>query len=225
METKKRAPRGREAEAARNDRTILDAARTVFIRDPEAPISAVAEEAGVGVGALYRRYSGKEELLRTLCEDGLHRFIAIAESAPARHDDPWEAFETFVREVIDSDVHSLTVHLAGTFAPTPELRSLAVQASTLAALILDRAKTSGAVRADVDANDLPMIFDQITAIRLGDADRTAALRRRYLTPLLDALRADTPTRPLPGPPPSDEEVGARWRHTGSSPSLRKRPRR
>ncbi|MDX6234639.1 MAG: hypothetical protein QOH68_3754, partial [Nocardioidaceae bacterium] len=37
------------------------------MRDPEAPISAVAQAAGVGISALYRRYAGKEELLQTLC--------------------------------------------------------------------------------------------------------------------------------------------------------------
>jgi AcrR family transcriptional regulator len=212
METKTAGLGGRKAEAARNDRAILDAARVVFIRDPGAPISAVAEEAGVGVGALYRRYAGKEELLRKLCEDGLSRFVEIAESALARQSDPWQTFATFLGGVIDSDVHSLTVRLAGTFTPTPELRRLAAQASALAEQILHRAKTAGALRPDVDAGDIPMIFEQITAIRLGDADRTAVLRRRYLTLLLDALRADTPTTPLPASPPSDEELGRRWRH-------------
>jgi AcrR family transcriptional regulator len=225
METKTPGLRGRQAEAARNDRVILDAARAVFIRDPGAPISAVAEEAGVGVGALYRRYAGKEELLRTLCEDGLRRFMAIAESAPARHSDPWDAFAAFVGEVIDSDVHSLTVHLAGTFTPTPEMHQLAANASSLAEQILERAKTAGALRPDVDARDIPMIFDQITAIRLGDADRTAALRRRYLTLVLDALRAGTPVTPLPASPPTDEELGRRWRHTESARSSQHRPRR
>ncbi|GAB3987273.1 TetR/AcrR family transcriptional regulator [Actinoallomurus acanthiterrae] len=225
MEPKTPGLRGRQAEAARNDRVILDAARAVFIRDPGAPISAVAEEAGVGVGALYRRYAGKEELLRTLCEDGLRRFMAIAESAPARHSDPWDAFAAFVSEVIDSDVHSLTVHLAGTFTPTPGMHRLAADASSLAEQILERAKTAGALRPDVDARDIPMIFDQITAIRLGDADRTAALRRRYLTLVLDALRADPSATPLPASPPSDEELGRRWRHTESARSSQHRPRR
>jgi AcrR family transcriptional regulator len=55
--------RGRRAEAARNDQRILDAAREVFVADPGAPIAAVAKRAGVGIGALYRRYASKEELL------------------------------------------------------------------------------------------------------------------------------------------------------------------
>ncbi|MEO3814262.1 helix-turn-helix domain-containing protein [Sphaerisporangium sp. B11E5] len=217
--------RGRQAEAARNDRTILDAARAVFIADPKAPISAVAQEAGVGVGALYRRYTGKEELLRTLCEDGLRRFTAIAESALARHGEPWEAFATFLREVIDSDVHSLTVHLAGTFTPTPQMHDLAAHSGSLAARVVRHAKDAGALRPDVEAEDLTMIFDQITAIRAGDAGRTAELRHRYLTLLLDGLRAGAQVTALPASPPTGEELGRRWRQTESPRSPQPPPRR
>ena len=67
---------GRRAEAARNDGLILEAAREVFVADPKAPISAVSERAGVGIGALYRRYGSKEDLLRRLCADGLGMYIA-----------------------------------------------------------------------------------------------------------------------------------------------------
>ena len=74
---------GRRAEAARNDKQILDAARAVFLEDPEAPIAAVAKRAGVGIGALYRRYRSKDELLVRLAGDGLRRYIAAAEAALA----------------------------------------------------------------------------------------------------------------------------------------------
>src|SRR3954453_8988971 len=108
METRTGRPRGRQAEAARNDKVILDAAREVFMREPGAPISAVAEHAGVGMGALYRRYSGKEELLRTLCGDGLPLFVAPGETALAPEGDPWQAFAGFVRGLPEYVVHSLT---------------------------------------------------------------------------------------------------------------------
>ena len=62
---------GRRGQAARNDVVILDAARQVFLVDPKAPISHVAERAGVGISALYRRYPSKEFLLCRLCHDGL----------------------------------------------------------------------------------------------------------------------------------------------------------
>ena len=63
METTPAPLSGRRAEAARNDQRIIDAAREVFVADSGAPIAAVAKRAGVGIGALYRRYASKEELL------------------------------------------------------------------------------------------------------------------------------------------------------------------
>src|SRR3954452_6233350 len=111
------ATAGRARQGARHKEGVPAAARGGFLADARAPIAAVAERAGVGISALYRRYAGKEDLLRTLCHDGLRRFIAEAERAGAELDD-WTAFETFLRGVVDADVHSLTVHLAGTFRPT-----------------------------------------------------------------------------------------------------------
>ena len=72
---------GRQAEAARNDQRILDSARAVFVNDPSAPITAVAKHAGVGISALYTRYGSKEELLRTLCTNGLLIVVQETEAA------------------------------------------------------------------------------------------------------------------------------------------------
>jgi AcrR family transcriptional regulator len=202
--------RGRQAEAARNDRRILDAARNVFMRDPHAPISAVAVEAGVGVGALYRRYASKEVLLQTLCSDGLERFIAIAEEAAADNADPWSALARFIEGIVDADVHSLTVHLAGTFTPTEAMRELAASSNRHGERIFRRARSAGVIRADVHLNDIVMVFEQLAAVRLGDADRTRALRRRYLTLHLDAMRAEPVATKLPGRAPTGDELGARW---------------
>ena len=117
---KRAALSGRQAQAARNDRRILEAAREVFTADPNAPISAVAERAGVGISALYRRYRSKEELLQQLSLDGLRRYIDESEAALADEGDPWEAFASFMRGAVDADTNSLTLHLAGTFTPTED---------------------------------------------------------------------------------------------------------
>ena len=47
---------GRRAQALRNDSLIRQAARDVFTANPDAPMSAVAKRAGVGISALYRRF-------------------------------------------------------------------------------------------------------------------------------------------------------------------------
>src|SRR3954451_10417442 len=147
---------GRRAQAARNDDAILAAARAVFIAAPDAPIGEVARAAGVGISALYRRYPSKEALLATLCLDGLRQFVAIAQQA-GEVTDPWEGFVQFLRGIVDADVHSLTVHLAGRFTPTPEHRDLAARAGELADAILHRAQQGGAVRGDIESTDLPMV--------------------------------------------------------------------
>src|SRR5690349_11759008 len=94
---------GRARQAERNNEAILVAAREVFLADHRAPISAVAERAGVGISALYRRYASKEDMLRTLCHDGLRTFIAEAERAAGLPDD-WAAFVSFLGGVVDADV-------------------------------------------------------------------------------------------------------------------------
>ncbi|GAA4851074.1 TetR/AcrR family transcriptional regulator [Luteimicrobium xylanilyticum] len=204
---------GRRAQAARNDEAILDAARRVFVDDPEAPVAAVAHAAGVGISALYRRYPGKEDLLARLCLDGLRRFVEVATSAEAVPD-PWESFAAFVRGVVDADVHSLTVRLAGRFRPSAEHRALAAESGVLAGRILTRAQDAGVVRPDVTDEDLPMVYEQLTAVRLGDPERTAALRARYVELQLEGLRARPDASPLPGTAPTQDELGARWRYRG-----------
>ena len=195
---------GRARQAARNDETILQAAREVFLEDHRAPISAVAERAGVGISALYRRYAGKEDLLRTLCHDGLQWFIAEAEQAQQQTDD-WTAFETFIRGVVHADVHSLTVHLAGTFAPSEEMNADAIRANELALALFERARPllrPGAVPADIT-----MLLEMCAAVRVPDPDRTSELRVRYVDVLLHGMRAGAE---LPGPAPTVAELSWRW---------------
>jgi AcrR family transcriptional regulator len=195
---------GRTRQAERNNARILEAAREVFLADKRAPIAAVAERAGVGISALYRRYAGKEDLLRTLCHDGLRVFIAEAERA-GREPDGWTAFATFLRGIVEADVHSLTVHLAGTFTPTQDMGTDAVRANDLATALFERARP--AMRPGAVPADLTMLLEMCAAVRVPDPDRTAELRRRYLAVLLDGLCAGPD---LPGPAPAAGELNWRW---------------
>jgi AcrR family transcriptional regulator len=200
---------GRQAEAARNDQLILEAARAVFTANPDAPISAVAERAGVGISALYRRYRSKEELLQRLSLDGLRRYIAEVEAALADDGDPWEAFAAFMRRAVDADTNSLTVHLAGTFTPTEDHWRDGERAARLNVRLLDRTKAAGVIRNEINVGDLSLLFEQLAAIKASDQNRAKQLRQRYLALVLDALR-DTSAAPLPGPAPAWEEISRRW---------------
>jgi AcrR family transcriptional regulator len=200
---------GRRAEAARNDGLILEAAREVFVADPKAPISAVSERAGVGIGALYRRYGSKEDLLRRLCADGLGIYIAAVEEALADEGDPWKAFTDFMSRVVDADTHSLTLRLAGTFTPTEDLYRDSQRAQELNVRLFERTRAAGAIRPDVEVDDIALLLEQLAAVRVRDEVRTQQLRHRYLALLLDAIHTPAESR-LPGPPPRWEEIDRRW---------------
>ncbi|TMR22024.1 TetR/AcrR family transcriptional regulator [Nonomuraea zeae] len=201
---------GRKAQAARNDELILQAARAVFTADPGAPIAAVAEKAGVGISALYRRYPSKEALLQKLCGDGLRLYIEVTERALADDGDPWEAFAGYLRGIVDADTNSLTIKLAGTFHPTEELHQEAARSAVLAAEAHRRAVEAGVLRPDVTVADIALLFEQLASIKVGGEERTAQLRHRFLALAMDGLRVPPAHRDLPGPPLVDEELSARW---------------
>ena len=209
---------GRQGQARRNDARILEAAREVFLEDPDAPISAVAARAGVGIGALYRRYASKQDLLRQLARDGLHRYLDEAEIAVADEGDAWAAFAAFMQRILDSDVLAITINLAGTFTPTDDLMADSVRAEDLNTRLIRRTKAEGGLRADVEVDDLSLILEKVASLRpgvFGDDERTAELRQRYLSLCLDGLRSSTGR--LAGAAPTDLELGRRWMpHAASS---------
>jgi AcrR family transcriptional regulator len=207
---------GRQGEARRNDAKILAAARAVFIADPDAPIAAVAERAGVNIASLYRRFASKEDVLRRLCADGLLTYLEIARRAldAIEHEarDPWEAFVRFMEEIVEADTLALTVKLAGRFRPTEDMGRNAAEAFALNQRLVDLTQAAGALRDDLDPNDLSYVFEQVSCLKAPTSQRTVELRARYLALHLDALRAPGRTL-LPGPPPSDDDISARWRTT------------
>jgi AcrR family transcriptional regulator len=216
--------RGRQAQAARNDEVILAAAREVFLADPDAPIAAVAERAGVGIGALYHRYAGKEDLLRTLCRDGQEIYLAEARRALELNVGPWQAYTEFLRRIVAADTHGLVTRLAGRFTPTPEMFGLGEQMEVLGTRLLTRAQAAGDVRADVAFLDVGYLLEMLSTLRVGDAGRTAAVRQRHLALIIDGLRAGSPTA-LPGEPPTSQEQAQRWIPTAPAVSRRGSPAR
>ena len=201
--------RGRQAQAAQNDQLILEAAQEVFLADPTAPISAVAERAGVGIGALYHRYASKEDLLRTLCRNGQEIYLAEIRQALASGAAPWEAFTGFLRRIVAANTSGLTVRLAGTFVPTDEMMTMAEEMRLLGDELFERARATGLLRDDVTFLDIGFLLELLAEAKLGDAGRTAELRQRHLAVIIDGLRSGQHS-PLPGKPPTWQEQTERW---------------
>jgi AcrR family transcriptional regulator len=199
---------GRRAQAARNDQVILEAARAVFLADPGAPVTAVAKRAGVGISALYSRYGSKEELLRKLCSDGLQIFVEETEAALIDERDHWSIFTGFMERLVAADTSSMTLALAGTFTPTPEMFALAERSNQLLNELFDRVRDT--LRPQLSVHDIALVFEIVAAIKLGSPERTAQLRQRYLSVILSGMHRSA-AGDLPGPPPAWQEINERWR--------------
>ena len=66
---------------------------------------------------------------RQLARDGLRRYIEEVEAAVADEGDAWAAFAAFMERILDADVLAITIRLAGTFTPTPDLMADATRAA------------------------------------------------------------------------------------------------
>jgi AcrR family transcriptional regulator len=199
---------GRKAEAERNDRAVLAAARDVFFElGYDAPMSAIAERAGVGMGSLYRRYRSKDDLIRRLCKVSMEGILRAAEEALEKEPDGWSALTRFMRASANCGAGSLG-QFAGAFPVTEELVELSTRGATAMQAILDRARREGTLRVGVTPGDLALIFQLLRVQLSSDRTRTTQLRDRYLTVLLDGLRRRDAE--LPGPPPGWPEIQDRW---------------
>ena len=208
--------RGRQQEAARNDRKVLDAAREVFATQGwDAPVSAVAERAGVGMGSLYRRYGSKTELLQRLCVLAMEQNIAAAEQGLAM-DEPWDALSSYVHACVGFSAGAFAP-LAGTLQVTAEMTATARRSNRLLARLVERAQASGALRADVTATDISGVIEQFSRPSANPGAPSSHLTQaRTLAITLDGLRPEGAHR-LPGPAPSAHTQAARWHHASGAP--------
>ncbi|MGW4802048.1 TetR family transcriptional regulator [Nonomuraea sp. NPDC004297] len=213
---RRRAPR--QAEAERNDRALLAAAREVLAADgAHASVAAIAARAGVGIGSLYRRYRTKQELFQRLCVLSLDSWNDAAERGLAAQD-PWEGLAGFVTACVEFGQGSLAP-IAGLIEVTEEMRAKSDRSDELLAALVTRAQEAGAIRPDVTPVDISLLIEQLGTSpvldqlrRQGREDLLAAAghaRRRIITITLDGLRT-IHAGPLPGPAPTERLFTERW---------------
>ncbi|MFI6515270.1 TetR/AcrR family transcriptional regulator [Spirillospora sp. NPDC050679] len=218
MTAPQRRPAPRQAEAERNDKALLQAAREVLAEDgAHASVAAIAARAGVGIGTLYRRYRTKEELFQRLLELSLDQSLRALEDATAL-EDPWEALAGFVTASLDQGGGSLAP-VAGTVEVTPAMWEKNRRADQLLSDLVARASTAGVLRPDVAVTDIWALLEQLATAPMleqlrkqGHTDQlpaAIAARRRIIAIMLDGLRAKN-APPLPGDPPAEMLFTRRW---------------
>lgn len=205
------------ADAERNRRLLLDAARALFAeRGLGVSLDDIAERAGVGVGTAYRRFGSREALIDVLFEERVEEVLGLAREALAR-EDPWAALKSFLESSIalqaaDRGLKEVLLGADGRHARVTRIRD---GMRPLVGQIFVRAQGAGVLRADFAPQDMP--FLQMMLGSVVDASESVApgLWRRYLALLLDGMRAGGPAPGPLDPPPVDwgqlTDVLACWR--------------
>jgi AcrR family transcriptional regulator len=192
------APIGRplRADARRNREKVMTAARAAFAEHgSDAQMDDVARRAAVGVGTVYRHFPTKEALFVALLED---TFARIAERARGAldHEDAWAAFSGLMWDAGESLAGDRALAEALQADLTEQPCSGELELAGIAAELMERAKATGAMRADAVLDDIPMLMCGIgsATVRKHTCD---APWRRHLAIVLDGLRARPDCTRLP----------------------------
>jgi AcrR family transcriptional regulator len=206
-------PRPLRADAERNRRRILDAARTVFAaRGLDAGVDDVARAAGVGVGTVYRRFPTKEALVTAALQDRAVELLRGLDDAAA-DPDPGAALEraahTLVGWIVADHAFYEGVHECypqSAWATEPRKRIIELLRDVAA-----RAHAAGVLRRDVTADDLMPLLATLARLPAWRLEEQPRLWERYLAVTLDGLRAEAARGVLPGEPPTSTVPRARRR--------------
>jgi AcrR family transcriptional regulator len=145
------------ADAVRNRERVLEAAKAVFSAGgAEASLEAVAKQAGVGIGTLYRHFPTREALYEAVYRREVEQLGDLADSLK---DDarPVEALRRWIAANIEfvATKKGMATALAVAAHGLPDLQSFSFERLTQAiGVLLERGVKAGEIRADVSPEDL-----------------------------------------------------------------------
>jgi AcrR family transcriptional regulator len=155
--TKQKATRKPRADAVRNRERVLEAAKAVFSAGgAEASLEAVAREAGVGIGTLYRHFPTRETLFEAVYRREVQQLADLAEQLKQQAQ-PIDALRQWMRSFVKfvATKMGMSAALALAAYKNSELFSYSFDRLTQAVGgLLERAIATGEIRDDISAEDL-----------------------------------------------------------------------
>jgi AcrR family transcriptional regulator len=183
------------ADAQRNRDRLLEVAAHAFAAGDDPTLEAIAREAGVGIGTLYRHFPTREALVEAAYRNELARLCdaagdLLATSTPERALRAWMDrfvdYTTTKRGMKDA----LRAVVASGGNPFAHSRDRMVEALDL---LLRAGAQAGTLRPDADATDLLAGLSGVSLAAGEPAQRAQA--GRLLDLLLDGLRHGTTASP------------------------------
>lgn len=177
------------ADARRNRERVLHAAQEAFAADGLAvPLDDIARRAGVGAGTVYRHFATKEALFEAVIAHRVGQFVHEARTL-ADAPDPGAAFFGFFARTVEYAQLNKAIcdALEAGFGGEPAARpDYAEEFGSALGALLDRAQRAGAVRTDIDADDLRALLAGCLTMQRLAADRDPGRLTRIM---YDGLRA------------------------------------
>jgi AcrR family transcriptional regulator len=175
------------ADARRNYERLVDAARKVFAdQGGGASMEAIAKQAGVGVGTLYRHFPKRIDVVEAVYRDDVDVLVGSVEQGLTELD-PWAALEAWLHAYVDYGRSKRTFlnELHEAFEKNPDLKPASRDRIWAACnRVLTRAQEAGLARTDIDGMDLMQLVSPMCM----NGTLTAEQGERLLTMVLDGLR-------------------------------------
>lgn len=194
------------ADARRNIDTLLEAAKAVFAElGVDAPVREIAVRAGVGVGTVYRHFPQRSDLVAGVFRREVDACATEARVLAAEHE-PGEALASWLRRYARF-IATKRGLAAALHSGDPAFDALPAyfQQHLGPALesLLDAARAAGAVRTDVDPNDLLRAMGNLC---LSGGEVGGGYSERMVDLLIDGLRYGARS-PAGNSPPERSDVG------------------
>lgn len=166
----------------------------------------VASQAGVGVGTIYRGFGSKQALIDALVAESIERVeaeIAACVAAPTG----WQGLQQVFRRYVQLQVEDRAFHELLLRPPVVVSQMLRARVAPLLEDVVERAKSEGAVRADLAAIDVPVLTHAIASGINPASPLSRRVARRHVELLLKGIAAGPDTVPVPEPLLDEEFPG------------------
>ncbi|MBF6173346.1 TetR/AcrR family transcriptional regulator [Nocardia blacklockiae] len=180
------------ADARSNRDQILAAAQIVFREQGvDVPMKEIADQAGVGVGTLYRRFPDRGALISAAAQAYLQALADLAATAAREEAGAWPALRRFLRECAElrlgATAAAIEPALHADIRADPQLSGIRAGVAEQVARLTAQAQVDGELRTDVDAQDVARLMTLQIYVRPDESYEQAV--RRTMDIVLDGLRA------------------------------------